>query len=263
MINGNSLRYPDDEISLKQKIDALNDEWYKFLCEHCTDDIASLYVSDGFYPYYTHQKIRILFIGKEALEIAGCDYMETLFEAIKLNRIGEKTLNQNQLHRLLLYITYGLQRDLHNFENIPYATEISKDFATQHGISYAFMNLSKFSNESGEWQSDEELIDMFLKTSSMSNENLFAKEIEILNPHLIIGMNLNENERMDRYKYLGKLKSQKFYGSERQVCAQRLETLVGEYNFLDCYHFSAIKKSDKNDFYLPIVEAVKNIFHTS
>ena len=32
MINGNSLRYPDDEISLKQKIDALNDKWYKFLC---------------------------------------------------------------------------------------------------------------------------------------------------------------------------------------------------------------------------------------
>jgi hypothetical protein len=54
MISENSLRYPDDEISLKQRINALNNKWQNFLIENSIDNISSLYVSDGFYPYYTH-----------------------------------------------------------------------------------------------------------------------------------------------------------------------------------------------------------------
>ena len=123
------------------------------------------------------------------------------------------------------------------------------------------MNLSKFSNESGNWVSDEVLIDSFLRISSMLPENYFAKEIELLNPDLIIGMNLNEDEKKDRYKFLGELKYPIHYGNKGQVCAQKLITHYGEYNYIDCYHFSAPNKKWDEDYYSPIVTASKAILH--
>jgi hypothetical protein len=192
------------------------------------------------------------------LGIAGCDYIKIIFESIKSKEIGGISLNRYKFHALMLYIAYGLQYGFPNYRDIPYATEIGNDFATQYGVSYAFMNLSKFSNESGKWQSNEKLMDMFLKISSMSNENLFAKEIEILNPDLIISMNLK-----DKHKYLGTLKSPVFYGNNQQVCAQKLVTDYGEYDFLDCYHFSAPRKKWEIDYYLPIIEAAKNMLQIS
>lgn len=255
-----SINYPNEELSLKQAINELNRDWYSCICKNSVSDLSSLYVSDGFYPYYTHQKIKILFIGKESLEVSG-DYIEELFKAIKLGKIGDKTLNEHKFHALMLYVVYGLQHNCLDYNNIPCATEISKNFATPNGISYAFMNLSKFSNESGHWISDDALIDSFLRISSMSPENYFAKEIEILNPDLIIGMNLNEDEKKDRYKFLGELKCPTHYGDKGQVCAQKLITHHGEYNFIDCYHFSVPNKKWNEDYYSPIVTASKAIFH--
>ena len=255
-----SINYPNEELSLKQAINELNRDWYSCICKNSVSDLSSLYVSDGFYPYYTHQKIKILFIGKESLEVSG-DYIEELFKAIKLGKIGDKTLNEHKFHALMLYVVYGLQHNCLDYNNIPCATEISKNFATPNGISYAFMNLSKFSNESGHWISDDALIDSFLRISSMSPENYFAKEIEILNPDLIIGMNLNEDEKKDRYKFLGELKYPTHYGNKGQVCAQKLITRYREYNFIDCYHFSAPNKKWDEDYYSPIVTASKAILH--
>ena len=45
------------------------------------------------------------------------------------------------------------------------------------------------------------------------------------------------------------------------VCAQKLITHHGEYNFIDCYHFSAPNKKWNEDYYSPIVTASKAIFH--
>lgn len=259
------INYPDDEFLLKKEIGKLNGKWYSFICRNCTSELSSLYVSDGFFPYYTHQKIKILFIGKESRGLAGCDYIEELFNAIKLGKIGEKTLNQHKFHALMLYVVYGLQHNCLDYEKIPCATEISRNFATSNGISYAFMNLSKFSNEANNYEANDSLIDSFLEISSMLPENYFAKEIRILDPNLIIGMNLNEDEKMDRHKFLGDLKNPTYYGNNGQVCAQKLITHhdgeYREYNFIDCYHFSAPNKKWEKDYYSPIVSASKTILH--
>lgn len=66
------LKYPESELDLKEKIENLNGEWLDFLKEQLPNEscnIEKLFVSDGFYPYYTSQKKKILFIGREALEI--------------------------------------------------------------------------------------------------------------------------------------------------------------------------------------------------
>ena len=81
IMNEQILTYPDSELGLKEKIENLNGEWLDFLKEQLPNEscnIERLFVSDGFYPYYTSQKKKILFIGREALGIGGWNYMELL-----------------------------------------------------------------------------------------------------------------------------------------------------------------------------------------
>lgn len=168
----NSLNYPKSELGLKDEINRLNSKWLEFLKvrlgDKCPGNIDELFVSDGFYPYYTSQKKKILFIGREALEIGGCNYMEFLYEAYQEKRIGSKTLNQHKFHSTMLYLTYAIEHAVYKWEEIPYADEFISEFAQPGGISNAFMNLSKFSNGSGSWASDYNLIDLFISASIQS-----------------------------------------------------------------------------------------------
>ncbi|MGI6718834.1 MAG: hypothetical protein ACOX4D_06795 [Bacteroidales bacterium] len=213
-------------------------------------DVQQLFVKDGFYPYYTYQKRKILFIGREALEIGGANYMELLYEAYLEDNIGGITLNRYKFHYTMLYITYAIEHGEYKWNNIPYASDFISEFAQPNGISNAFMNLSKFSNESGEWPADNDLIQTFLEASSKSQVNFFAKEIDLLSPGIIIGMNHGE-----RMKYLGTFSSQKMYNG-KDVCFQYLHTPSGKsYPYLDCWHFSS-RKTFETDIFNPIIEAL-------
>ena len=69
------LDYPESERKLKFEIEKLNDRWKNHLVSMTGEkSISEIFVSDGFYPYYTNQKVKVLFIGREALEIAGTNY---------------------------------------------------------------------------------------------------------------------------------------------------------------------------------------------
>lgn len=61
--------YDNSELILKDKIDGLHKQWIANIVNNdnseIADELRELYVPDGFYPYYTKQKIRILFIGKK------------------------------------------------------------------------------------------------------------------------------------------------------------------------------------------------------
>lgn len=251
----NILRYPESEFELKEKINQLNDKWLNFLKTQLNnkylDCIEKLFVSDGFYPYYTYQKKKILFIGREALEIGGCNYMELLYEAYQEKRVGSKTLNQHKFHSTMLYLTYAIEHEVYKWQEIPYADELISEFAQPQGISNAFMNLSKFSNESGYWVADNNLIDTFISTSNLSPINFFATEIDLLEPDIIFGMNFSE-----RMKCLGSFESPKMYGNN-DVCFLILKTPSGKtYPYLDCWHFSAPGKSAENNIFNPVIEAL-------
>lgn len=251
------LNYPESELELKYKIKRLNDKWRDFLKirlnNEYSDCIEDFFVTDGFYPYYTYQKKRILFIGREALEIGGANYMEFLYEAYQEKRIGNKTLNQHKFHSTMLYLTYAIEHEVYKWEEIPYADEFISEFAQPEGISNAFMNLSKFSNESGCWAADNNLIDSFISASIQSPVNLFATEIDLLAPDIIFGMNFSE-----RMKCLGNFESPKMYGN-CDVCFQTLITPSGKtYPYLDCWHFSAPGKKTETDIFNPVIEALQD-----
>ena len=80
------------EQKLDFELSALLSEWKKIVCTEQTS--SELFVEDGFYPFYTQQSVKILFIGREALGMAGLNYVKTLFEAYKTNSVGEKSLDE-------------------------------------------------------------------------------------------------------------------------------------------------------------------------
>lgn len=249
-----TLYYPESEIELKSDIEKLNARWIKHLVLTTgKEDLSEMFVTDGFYPYYTNQKVKILFIGREALRIAGTNYQEVLYGAYLDNRIGSKTLNAHQFHSTMIYIAYALENKEYDWHNIPYADEIINEFAKQNGFSFAFMNLSKFSNESGGWVADNELISNFIDLSLKSKENYFGSEIDLLNPDIIIGMNFGGWDDC-----LGSFSESEYYGDNGDVSVRRLKTQSGkEYLYVDTWHFSAPGKSPCRDIFNPLIEALK------
>lgn len=151
----------------------------------CTDEYFS---SDGFFPYYFSQKIKILFIARENRDLAdidGCTYIEYLFDWFKTSKLG----NSGRLHYWMLKIAYGILNDGGNipYDKVPEPYKIIKDFATNNGISYALVNLSKYAGKAA--SSDVKLISSFLEHSNLEKCDFFQKEFSILSPNLIIIMN--------------------------------------------------------------------------
>lgn len=206
-------------------------------------------VVDGFFPYYSNQACRVLFIGRESLGLSGCNYIDELHYCYTQDyAVGEKSLNQHRFHALMLYLAYGLNHGCPDWETIPMATEIAKTFATDKGVSFAFMNYSKFSNDSGNWKADWSLIERYVDALKGASINFFAKQIEILQPDIILTMNLG-----NRLKKFGDLTA-----LDSSHCADfyRLNINSKPYLLIDLYHFSAIKNM-KDNYYTPVINGIR------
>ena len=210
---------------------------------------------DGFYPYYFSRKVKILFIAREAYSMAKKDYISTIYKAYSENTFNSWSLNQYPFHRRQFYLAYGILHAAHNkgqwpsWNDVPYATDLvdKGKFATDDGISWAFMNLSKLSNETGNWQLDRSQYDSFL--SNEQNRKMIRKEIELLRPDLIIGSNVYELSDI-----LGYDKAKVDTTNSACYYYHKTNTLSP---FLNCYHFSAIK-SDNSIFYEPVRDVLSD-----
>jgi hypothetical protein len=243
------LNYPSQDLSTQsslnelfaQLIEASKDKSFPY--DRTSDDI----VLDGIYPNYSNQQVKVLFIGRESLGLTGENYVDLMHHAYKVDKkIGSKTINQHSLHKLKLSIAYGLNNNNCPWEDIPSANEIADSFAEEHGISFAFMNLSKLSNESEDWKVDWELVDGYLNAFKDSPINFFAKQIDIINPDIILTMNIE-----GRLSALGNLTPIEY---EDNASYHTLTTGENNYYLIDLYHFSAIGKSPKECFYEPILK---------
>lgn len=72
------LIFPKYEQYLRDVILQLHENWSQQIVAN-NKDLRELYVKDGFYPEYTRQPIKVLFIGREGLEIGGQDYINLVF----------------------------------------------------------------------------------------------------------------------------------------------------------------------------------------
>ncbi len=248
-----SLTYPDSELPKLDVLRQLFEDWMAaalLAAPELKEEIESM-VFDGFYPHYFSQKPRILFIGREAREIEGYNYLDLLHNAYrKTKKIGVQHLNCSLFHRRMLYTAYGLLNGLPEWKDIPDADKIGDSFATSEGVSFAFMNLSKFSNESDHWSSNWKRIQESVRQATQ-RRNFIAEQIALLEPDVVITMNL-ENYFRALGEEVSPLAS---YGDG--ISAWTLSSHGHKSLLLDAFHFSAPGKRDLEHFYLPIRDAMR------
>ena len=238
------LGFSKEEIQKRKQLGKLFDTWLKRMLDAgMPNDWEHSFVPDGFYPGYLSQKLRVLFIGREPHHLSGDDYVETL-----LNTYYEKkSLNRSRFLSLLMYVTYGLMTGMRNYGKIPCATEIAETFGKPNGISFAFMNLSKLSNQKG-WTTDWKQINDFLQYSQGAT-NLLNQEIAILAPDLIVTMNLGGHlYDLGEIAYV--------YTKNDDVAVLELAAGDTKIPVFDTYHFSAPGKSPDADIFTPLMKEI-------
>lgn len=238
------MQYKNAENAINDELLTLFEEWRTTL--QANGLVVSDFVKDGFYPYYTVQKKKILFIGRECLSLGGEDYIGVLGGAYKNGSLGNNSIDGNQFHSLILYIAWALNNNLPEWQDIPYASELANQFATEEGFSFSFMNLSKFSNDADDYQADWPLIDSFVDNSKHPAKNFFNEEIRILNPDMIITMNLQ-----GRLKALGDCEHIPVKSNDN-VYVYNISVDGKQIPLYDMFHFSAPSKSPEQNYYVPL-----------
>jgi hypothetical protein len=257
--------FPPDERPLRARLDALMSDWKRevaqsrvvFREDGKAYSGADYFCADGFFPYYTRQKTKILFIGREAVGLSGMDYIDVLYNAYKQNNVGGKTLDAHATEARQFYLAYGI---LHNgtvpYGEIPYASELAKTFGTADGISFAFMELSKYSNdaEDANRHRDTGLMTRFLQDSHLGKRNFVREELSLLNPEVILTMNLWGAGLDDTLleQALGKVRSA---GSPEPAISVNVLSINGcDIPLFDLWHFAS-RKNTEQDFYNPVMRA--------
>lgn len=238
--------------------------------------VETRFVSDGFFPYYTKQKIKILFLGKESLGLRKglqrSDYVETMMRAVKTNnpraRGSKWTNNKDPFWSKILYTAYGLNNGFCDRKDMPRASEIGLHrFAVDGGISFAVMNFSKFDNFDNDnpeksYSADYETMWKYREMLERTGRNWHEEQIDLLNPDVIISMNipnfLLKAFKIDSWNSLFDSDS----NSHGIPCVRigYLPVKGRRIPLIDTSHFSAPRKSFKKDYYVPIVRSMKECF---
>lgn len=249
------LPYPDDEKPSLERLKCLFEEWHTCFAQHTAQlqehgvfFNAGSMVCDGFYPRYVSQRARILFVGRESRGMSGENYIECLYNSFRhTKKIGKQSLNQNKFASRMLKLTHALINGMPSWSDIPSASKIGDALGTDLGVSFAFMNLSKFSTEEKKWHANWQLIQKSIRLSQAGCFN--ERQVRILEPDLLITMNLGGN-----LTSLGKAEKVDFTGKHT---LWRLESDGHTSSVIDTHHFSAFTKNDVRDLYQPICELVQ------
>jgi hypothetical protein len=212
------------------------------------------FAEDGFFPNYYNNKIKVLFIGREPRYIAGKNNIAVTYEKLENGNAGENVI------RRILYIAHGIKNECKmDFQSIPYSGEIGKEYVEKNDFNFAFMEISKYSNENDDGRNaDRDLMKSFFENSELEKYNFIQKELSILDPDVIITMNLwDEKLNIGKYLELSLGDAPVVDGADPLVCIRKIKINDKYIPLLDTYHFSAIK-TDKS-FYDPVKKIVSKI----
>jgi hypothetical protein len=185
--------------------------------------------------------------------MSGCDYIEVLLDAYKKNLVAGKTLDATPFASRMFYLTYGILHDgTVDYSDVPWASELAKTFAAEGGTSFAFMELSKYSNDADDANAhrDAALMTRFLQDSHLEQRNFFEEELSLLDADIVIGMNIFAAgvEQPLLEKALG---TPRFVSQHGKDAVFYTISINGRnVPFLDLWHFSS-RKSTETNFYNP------------
>ncbi|MDR0552004.1 MAG: hypothetical protein LBG72_08330 [Spirochaetaceae bacterium] len=260
--------FPPSEQGKRRQIERLMADWkrevaparvlYRYDGKYYSG--AEYFCADGFYPYYFSQKKRILFIAREAVELSGKDFILELLPHYHANEVGGKSVDAYPLHSRLMYLAYGILHDgMIPYNKIPYASEIAATFGTADGISFAFMELSKYSNDNEDASShcDVELMSSFLRDSHLEKRNFIREELEILEPDIILAMNLSECGLSTALLELalGQFTEIDWRSYTPNATVSAITINGKQTPFIELYHFAS-RKSTQTAFYDPVMQII-------
>ena len=260
------FQYSEFEKQKNKELNALFSAWIKQLSKN-KEPIDNgdkgkttpkeCFAKDGFFPGYCNQKRKVLFICRETRNIGGYDFRDTTKEFFE-----ETYTNKNNFWRHILYVVHGIKTEgTETYEEIPTADAIMDKMFNDNNFGFAVINISKYSNDDEEnWQTNVDLANRFLRDSNLGETNFFQRELEILNPDIIITANLWERGIFDK-EYLDLcLPNEKFSNLKNVTHQGKKVAEYGKYNlngrnidYIDLHHFSA-KKSDKYCYYNPVMK---------
>lgn len=257
-INENFLNlYTSSEHDLLIKLGALFEEWNNVYKEYQKGKSElqnyEMIVPDGFYPNYLFQKPKILFIGRESYTIEGCNYIDLFIDHYLAGRTGYnncKPINKDKFHKLLIQVAYGLIYGK-DWDNTPYAADICHKGNIFEKVSFAFMNLSKLSNNldgQNTTNTNWSLFDHAVNMSLNCGRNFILDEIKLLDPDLIITMNLGRHRLK---KVFGKMLE--FEDNDWRKYKVKFPEKDKKCLLIDSWHFSSTKK-DKEEIHDPILK---------
>ena len=250
------LPYAETEKASISKLDELMESWEKKIRQNKE---TALFMVDGAYPHYFEQNPRILFIGREAYGFgdyepcAKASYLVEYYENyIKGRAYGERSLNQVKFHGRLFYMMHAINTGAENWSDVPWAEEIAmEDFKTGK-LSFAFMNLNKLMNISGKKTTNWNTLGKFAQTYCEE----IRREIEILDPHIIITANLID--KVDMNPIFGDWKDLSGNGQDgKYIYVRRIHVNGHSVYLLDVFHFSAYNKPEYEAFYACVRDVFK------
>lgn len=251
-----SMIYPNSEIDRYKENEALFAEWSDVLMKSSIPSLSALsnhITKDGFYPFFSKQKVKILYVGRDSYGMGGANYLEVFFNIYR----KEKHLcqppihiNRHAFHSKMLRIAWAVNNGFPAWQSIPNASKIGDTFGEENGLSFAFINIGKVRAEDDFTHSHRESIESFCVESAKSN--LIQRQIDIIEPDVIISMKLGD---WGIFQYMGETK---LIERNKDISVSELKTSKRTYHLLDCWHFSAVK-SHNTRFYEPISNALKNL----
>jgi hypothetical protein len=174
-----------------------------------------------------------------------------LHDAYKNNHIGGVHINQKsrQFHKLMFYVTYGIEHGFLNWDEIPYISELTQDFATKDGVSFAFMELPKFTNAKEYFAINIPLVNNFIGISKNVHRNFWNEQIKNLDPDIIITMKLQG--------FLDTLGKITIIDDKKYPREYLLDVGKNHIKLIDTCHFSDWRKNQNEYFYKPIIDIVE------
>jgi hypothetical protein len=259
-------KFSGAEIEKRKMINSLMSDWrdaisspkIKFPDNNKNYPAKDYFASDGFFPNYFSQDIKVLFVGRETRWMSGKDGIATTMLDYFPKRNDH---NKKQYTRHLLYIVEGIKsKGTLKFKEVKRKTAkgIAKEMVRANDYGFASMNISKYSNASNNSEvADKKLINSFLEHSHLEKRNFFQEELAILLPDVIITGNIWDGKIEQKYLDLcfGKVKE---IGKIPGITVMyEIKVSKKKIKLIDLYHFSS-RFSDKEYFYDPVM---KLLFH--
>jgi hypothetical protein len=245
----------------RKEINLLMQDWKREVEKYRKEKRGYYFASDGFFPNYFNQKIKILFIGREARHTATDGYDDYIATFMKVFFVRYNQ-NINAFTRRVLYIVEGVKNNGKlKFKDVKTKTAncIAKEMLATKNYGYAIMNMSKYSNEGKDGGvANKKLINDFLEHSSLVIKDYFQKEIKILSPDFIITDNLwNGIINKDYLKMcFGVDIDQQKPKSIGSADLYEIKIQKKPIKLINTYHFSSQNTFDNGDFYYPIMKLI-------